>query len=204
MRRRAFFLLNRCITAIVFFCLLVSGCGGLRQTATQPAPISLTVLFFNDLHGHLMPFEIKTPEGGTQEVGGIARMATLIQEIRQENNRKNIQTVVLVAGDILQGTPMSTVFEGEPDIKCLNAMGVNALTVGNHEFDFGLDNFLKIRKEAAFPFLSANIIEKEGERELLQGSKTPSIINLAPEIKIFFKNGSSLVSKDICCNAYAA
>jgi len=71
-----------------------------------------------------------------------------------------------VAGDILQGTPMSTVFKGEPDIKCLNALGVDALTVGNHEFDFGLQNFLDIRQQAAFPFLSANIIAKNTGRKI--------------------------------------
>ncbi|MEZ4550532.1 MAG: hypothetical protein R2874_08690 [Desulfobacterales bacterium] len=57
-----------------------------------------------------------------------------------------------MAGDILQGTPMSTVFRGDPDIRCLNAMGVDAMTVGNHEFDFGLDNFLKLKEQSAFPF----------------------------------------------------
>jgi len=152
----------------------VAGCAGNPADIGPSAPIPVTVLFFNDLHGYLMPFEIKS-EDGRQEVGGIARMATLIHEIREENSRRQAHTLVLVAGDILQGTPMSTVFRGLPDIECLNAMGVDALTVGNHEFDFGLDNFHRLRNQANFPFLSANIVEKEGNRQLCQSFLTISL-----------------------------
>ncbi len=150
--------------AIGLACLL-AGCAGAPSAEKPAEPISLTVLFFNDLHGHLMPFEIKG-ENGVEEVGGIARIATLVRNIREENNRRQVRTLVLVAGDILQGTPMSTVYKGEPDIRCLNAMGVDAMTVGNHEFDFGLENFLKLRQQASFPFLSANIVIKESGRLL--------------------------------------
>ncbi len=155
------------------FLLLVwiAGCAGHLSKGEQPAPIPVTILFFNDLHGHLMPFEIKS-EKGRQEVGGIARMAAVIRDIRAENSRKNVRTLVLVAGDILQGTPMSTVFRGEPDVECLNAMGVDAVTVGNHEFDFGLENFHKLQGRAAFPFLSANIVEKESGRPLCRSFLT--------------------------------
>ncbi|HQG31272.1 MAG TPA: metallophosphoesterase, partial [Deltaproteobacteria bacterium] len=144
-------------TGIVIVFLLVSlmpGCAGRFGEKEAPAHIALTILFFNDLHGHLQPFEIKD-EKGVREVGGIARMAALIRDIRQENSRRGVRTVVLMAGDMLQGTPMSTVFKGEPDIKCLNVMGLDAACVGNHEFDFGLDNFLKLKSQAGFPFLSA-------------------------------------------------
>lgn len=149
---------HRFIIVAVFVCLLMGGCAG-QDDVPPPAPIDVSVLFFNDLHGHLLPFEIKTADG-VRQVGGIARVATLIRRIREHNNAKQIRTVVLVAGDILQGTPMSTVFKGAPDVKCLNAMGVDAMTVGNHEFDFGLENFQKLAEAAQFPFLSANIVEK--------------------------------------------
>jgi 2',3'-cyclic-nucleotide 2'-phosphodiesterase (5'-nucleotidase family) len=152
---------------VVLSLVCLFACAGAPSPEKQPEPISLTVLFFNDLHGHLMPFEIKG-ENGVEEVGGIARVATLVRQIREENNRKHVPTLLLVAGDILQGTPMSTVFKGDPDIRCLNAMGVDAMTVGNHEFDFGLDNFLKLKEQAGFPFLSANIVEKANGRLLCQ------------------------------------
>jgi 2',3'-cyclic-nucleotide 2'-phosphodiesterase (5'-nucleotidase family) len=133
------------------------------QSANDTPPIHATILFLNDIHGHLEPFEINQ-EGKTNEVGGIARIATLITEIKTENNKKDIKTFVLIAGDILQGTPLSTVFKGEPDIKILNNIGVNALTIGNHEFDFGTDNFLLLKKNANFPFISSNIIWKNSRK----------------------------------------
>lgn len=153
------------VLTVLLACLLA--CAGTPLQERQPTPISLTVLFFNDLHGHLMPFEIKG-ERGVEEVGGIARMATLVHHIREENSRRNVRTLLLSAGDILQGTTMSTVFKGDPDIRCFNAMKVDAMTVGNHEFDFGLDNFLKLKEQSDFPFLSANIVVKESGRLLCQ------------------------------------
>ena len=124
-------------------------------------PLRLTILFFNDLHGHLMPQQI-TPEGGRPtEIGGIARIAGLVKKIEAENQKAGARTLLLVAGDVLQGTPMSTVFRGKPDIEAFNLMGVDAMTVGNHEFDFGLDNFLALKKLARFPIISSNIVWKD-------------------------------------------
>lgn len=130
-------------------------------------PTAFSVLYFNDIHGHLRPFKVKTDQGSA-EVGGIARLSTLVKIIREENRRAGRATVVLIAGDILQGTPMSTTFQGEPDVACFNRMGVDAATIGNHEFDFGLDNFLDLQQQAAFPFLSANIVYRESGRQLAQ------------------------------------
>ncbi|HUT51918.1 MAG TPA: 5'-nucleotidase C-terminal domain-containing protein [bacterium] len=130
------------------------------ESATA-APINLTILFFNDLHGHLMPFTVKKDDGSRAEVGGIARIAALANMIRAENEKKGAKTLTLVAGDILQGTPMSTVFHGRPDVEALNMMGVGAMTVGNHEFDFGLDNFLARKDQAKFPFISSNIVWRD-------------------------------------------
>jgi 5'-nucleotidase/UDP-sugar diphosphatase len=147
------------------FVVSLMGCAGSMVQGKRADAVDVTVLFFNDLHGHLKPFEVRE-NGSSMEVGGIARLATLVQKIRSENSKKGIRTVVLAAGDILQGTPMSTVFRGKADIECLNAMGVDAATVGNHEFDFGMDNFLKLQKQATFPWLSANILQKENNRPL--------------------------------------
>ncbi|MGD8549126.1 MAG: 5'-nucleotidase C-terminal domain-containing protein [Desulfobacterales bacterium] len=132
----------------------------MRSFTGEKPPLNITVLFFNDSHGHLRSFKVKT-DTGKVEVGGIARLAELVENIRVENNHKGVRTFLLLAGDILQGTPMSTVFQGRPDVECFNAMGVDAMTVGNHEFDFGFQNFLDLKKIAAFPFLSSNIIRKD-------------------------------------------
>ncbi len=133
--------------------------------AADSEPTGFTVLFFNDLHGHLQPFTVKT-ENGTEEVGGVARLAALVKSIRAENNQKGIKTFLLVAGDILQGTPMSTLFHGEPDMECFKRMGVDAAVIGNHEFDFGLENFRRLQRQAGFPFISANLDWAENGRPL--------------------------------------
>ena len=129
-----------------------------------PAPardIKFTVLFFNDLHGNLMPFKVKKDDGTMGDAGGIAHIAALVKDIRDKNSQKGVKTFLLVAGDMLQGTPLSTVFQGRPDVEIFNAMGVSAMTVGNHEFDFGLNNFLNLKKMAKFPIISSNIIWKD-------------------------------------------
>jgi 2',3'-cyclic-nucleotide 2'-phosphodiesterase (5'-nucleotidase family) len=158
--------------AIIVGMLVVAVGFGCVPTAKNPedqASIKVTVLFFNDIHGHLMPFTVKT-DHGKSEVGGIARLATLIKQIRFENEKKGGKTFLFVAGDILQGTPMSTVFHGEPDIKSMNAMKVDVMTVGNHEFDFGLQNFYRLKKLASFPFISANIVKRDSGERLCDSS----------------------------------
>lgn len=149
------------LTALLIAILVagLGGCAGTLGTGPDPAPIGLTILFFNDIHGHLLPFEV-TEGTHRREVGGIARMAAQVESIRAENRLRNRRTYLLIAGDILQGTPLSTVFHGRPDVECFNAMGVDAMAVGNHEFDFGTDNLRQLEQLAHFPFLSANIREK--------------------------------------------
>ena len=140
---------------------------GLQVQDVERAPVKVTILFFNDIHGHLLPFKVKTDKGKI-EVGGIARISTLIKEIRHENSKKGIRTLVLIAGDILQGTPMSTIFQGRPDVECFNVIGVAAMTVGNHEFDFGMENFLYLKKMASFPFLSSNIVWRQTGKRICE------------------------------------
>jgi 2',3'-cyclic-nucleotide 2'-phosphodiesterase (5'-nucleotidase family) len=119
----------------------------------------LTILYFNDLHGHLVPF---TRQGDSIAVGGAARMATLIRRVREENAQQGRPTLLLNGGDVFQGTPLSTVFKGEPDFKFMNMVGVDAMVLGNHEFDFGLDVLQRRMSEADFPILGANVRRKNG------------------------------------------
>ena len=142
-----------------------------KKRRPEAGSIRATILFFNDLHGNLMPFKVRKEDGSSADVGGISGIAALVKDIRAENGRKGVKTYLMVAGDVLQGTPMSTVFQGKPDIEIFNAMGVNAMTVGNHEFDFGLENFLAIKKTAKFPIISSNIIWKES-RTLMNDPST--------------------------------
>lgn len=110
----------------------------------------LTILHTNDVHSRLDPF----PMDGSRNAGkgGIARRATLIQKIRQE--QKNV--LLFDAGDIFQGTPYFNLYKGEPEILAMNQLGYDAGTIGNHDFDGGIDNMVTQFGKASFPLLIAN------------------------------------------------
>ncbi len=118
--------------------------------AAQPGPVSLTILHTNDVHSRLDPF----PADGGRNAGkgGVARRATLIQQIRQEQ----ANTLLFDAGDIFQGTPYFNLYNGEPEILAMNRLGYDAGTIGNHDFDGGIANMNTQFAKAKFPFLIAN------------------------------------------------
>ncbi len=118
--------------------------------------VDLTILHINDFHGHLLPTPGKNGKPGT---GGMAYIAKMVSEERAKNPEG---TLLLSAGDMFQGTPISNLYRGKPVIEAMNRMGFDAMTLGNHEFDWGMDAFQNLRKAAVFPFLSANIIDDKG------------------------------------------
>lgn len=137
--------------------------------------VDLTLLHINDFHGNLLP---KPGKEGKPATGGMARIAKMVAEEREKNPGG---TLLLSAGDMFQGTPISNLFRGKPVIETMNRMGFDAMTVGNHEFDWGMEAFQDLRKSAAFPFLSANIVDERGA--LLPGVK-PYILLRKKGLKI--------------------
>ena len=114
----------------------------------------LTILHINDTHGHIWP------EG---EFGGFAAIATLVNQAMMSNPN----TIFLHAGDINTGVPESDLQDAIPDIVVLNLMKLDAVTLGNHEFDNDVNVLAKQMNIAAFPFLSANIY-KDGKPAFTQ------------------------------------
>ena len=110
----------------------------------------LTVLHTNDQHSRIEPFDSSYSRNPNQ--GGFARRATLIQQIRSQE--KNV--LLLDAGDIFQGTPYFNFYGGELEFKLMSMMGYDAATMGNHDFDNGLEGFLKALPNAKFPFITSN------------------------------------------------
>lgn len=111
----------------------------------------LTILHTNDTHSRIDPF----PMDGTrnQGLGGVAARSQLINQIRKEED----QVLLLDAGDIFQGTPYFNLYKGEPEIKAMSEMQYDATTIGNHEFDAGLENLAnQLTKHAKFPMLVCN------------------------------------------------
>lgn len=110
----------------------------------------LTILHTNDVHSRIEPFPM---DGGrNQGLAGVAGRAALIKKIRNEEEH----VLLLDAGDIFQGTPYFNIYKGEPEVKAMSMMGYDACTMGNHDFDAGMEVFAERMKTSGFPFLICN------------------------------------------------
>jgi 5'-nucleotidase len=112
--------------------------------------VQLTILHTNDVHSRIEPFPMDGSRN--QGMGGVARRAALINTIRAE--QKNV--LLLDAGDIFQGTPYFNLFGGELEMKLMSDMRYDAATMGNHDFDNGIEGFVKQLPHATFPILVSN------------------------------------------------
>ena len=112
--------------------------------------VKITILHTNDVHSHIDPFPDNDPKYAG--LGGVVRRAALIKKIRSEE--KNV--LLLDAGDVFQGTPYFNMYGGELEFKLMSMMGYDASTIGNHDFDNGLDGLVKQLPHANFPFINCN------------------------------------------------
>ncbi|MBK8362516.1 MAG: metallophosphatase [Bacteroidetes bacterium] len=133
--------------------------GGIALAGLSSLPIDLfakedmtrlTILHTNDVHSRIDPFPPNDPK--YPNMGGVARRAALIKKIR--STEKNV--LLLDAGDIFQGTPYFNLYGGELEFKLMSEMGYDASTLGNHDFDNGIDGLVKQMPNMNFPFLNAN------------------------------------------------
>lgn len=112
--------------------------------------IRLTVLHTNDTHSHIDPFPDDHPK--YPGMGGVRKRKTIIDQIRGENEN----VILLDAGDIFQGTPYFNIYRGEIEFRAMSALKYDAATMGNHDFDIGLEGFLNAYPLAEFPFVCSN------------------------------------------------
>lgn len=112
---------------------------------------SLTILHTNDLHAHLSPLN--------NGRGGFAYLATALRRERAGCN----DCIVLNAGDLVQGDPVSTIFQGVPVFEIANLLGFDAATLGNHDFDYGWEQTRKFISIAKYPIVSCNIVDAAGK-----------------------------------------
>lgn len=113
---------------------------------------TLTILHTNDVHSRIEPLPENLPDPITAGNGGFLRIAAYVNEVRKETPN----LLIFDCGDFSQGTPYYNLFKGEVEISLMNVIGYNAGTIGNHEFDFGLDNLARIFQLANFPIVCAN------------------------------------------------
>lgn len=188
---------GRVLGALSALCLLV-GCA--TEGAFRPAPtVTVSLVGFNDFHGQLLPGNGSVPVArpGSEAVervpaGGAAYLAALIARLRAENSEN---TLVVAAGDLIGASPLvSSLFHDEPTIEVLNRIGVSVSSVGNHEFEKGLEELLRLQhggchpvsadgtqgvigrdtcmtdgrfEGAKFTYLGANVIDRARGRPLL-------------------------------------
>lgn len=122
----------------------------LAQSNAKKSTKKITILHTNDTHSNIDPF----PENHSKYPGkgGVSRRFELINQIRAEEEN----VLLLDAGDIFQGTPYFNKFGGVLEMKLMSMLGYDAATMGNHDFDGGMDGFVKAKQYANFPFLCSN------------------------------------------------
>ena len=109
----------------------------------------LTVLHTNDTHSTILPITAQLPDTSLAGRGGYLRRIVMLKEER----RKDPHLLLFDSGDFSQGSAYYTMFKGEVEVGLMNQMGYDAATIGNHEFDFGLDNMARLFRLAKFPIL---------------------------------------------------
>ncbi len=141
---------------------------GLKAFAVSDLPKdetrSIVIAHTNDMHSHIDPFPEDDPK--YPGLGGMAERATLIDKLRSQHG--NI--LLLDAGDIFQGTPYFNHFGGHLELELMSKMGYDAATMGNHDFDNGMNGFVDAQKKANFPFLCSNY---DFSNTLLNGKTKP-------------------------------
>ncbi|MEP6763728.1 MAG: 5'-nucleotidase C-terminal domain-containing protein [Gemmatimonadaceae bacterium] len=135
-----------------------------KSAATQPAKVHLVIAATTDTHGRVRGWDYYANRGDAAH--GLSRLATIVDSVRQANPRR----VVLVdAGDLLQGNPMTSVAAKvtrgamHPSIAAMNVMKYDAAVVGNHEFNYGVAFLDSTIRQATFPFLAGNVLNVNGK-----------------------------------------
>jgi 5'-nucleotidase len=147
---------NRPYRALAALALFVAMSPAPQACAENAAPVDVRILAINDFHGYLRPpaggIRISDPDDKTKKImvpaGGAEHMATLVKQLRE--NRKN--TIFVAAGDLIGASPfLSAMFHDEPTIEALSMMGLEVASVGNHEFDEGKDELLRMQNGGCHP-----------------------------------------------------
>lgn len=148
---------------------------GLPYDVLAGSDCRLTLLHTNDWHSRIEPFG--SDSGNLKGQGGAAVRSALIKKIRNEEEH-----VLLVdAGDIFQGTPYFNMYGGELEFKLMSAMQYDAATLGNHDFDAGVDGLMKQMPHASFPFINCNYDFSDSP---LNGKVQPHLIVQKGPLKI--------------------
>lgn len=151
------------------------GLGGLSFSFAPGSGKHITILHTNDVHSHIEPFG--PDDARNPNMGGVARRATLIEKIRQENPN----TLLFDAGDIFQGTPFFNFYGGELEFKLMSKLKYDAATIGNHDFDNGIEGLYAQLPHADFNFISSNY---DFSNTIMDGQTIPHKVYTKDGVKI--------------------
>lgn len=143
--------------------------------SAQPSK-KLIMLQTSDVHSRVEP--VNQEGDRNYHEGGMVRRATFLKEFREQNSDN---VLLFDCGDISQGTPYYNMFQGEVEVKMMNGMKYDAMTIGNHEFDFGLSNMARLFKMADFPVVCANY---DFDDTVLKGIVKPYVVLKKAGLKI--------------------
>ncbi len=156
--------INRKLTLVFGFFIFTLALAALPFAGSDAATrVHITILGTTDLHGNIFPVDYYTNKPDNR---GLAKVATLIKRVRKENPN----TVLVDSGDTIQGTPLAYYHNKknnqppDPMMLVMSSLNYDAMTVGNHEYNFGLKVLEKARSEAKFPWLSANTYDTKTGR----------------------------------------
>ena len=137
----------------------------------------LVILHTNDTHSQIFPITSQLPDTMKAGRGGFLRRIAMLKEERA----KNPDLLYFDSGDFFQGSAYFTLFKGDVEVGLMNQMGIDASTIGNHEFDFGLENMARVFKQANFPILCTNY---DFTGTVMEGITKPYIIIKRNGVKI--------------------
>lgn len=132
------------ISLFIFLVLAVS--------VASVAQKQIVILHTNDTHSTIEPVSQYSKVKEAAGKAGCVRRATMVKQLREQNP----DILLFDSGDFSQGSTYYTMYKGEVEVGLMNIMGYNAATLGNHEFDFGLDNLAKLARQASFPIVCSN------------------------------------------------
>lgn len=132
----------------IIICVLILSCSNNEENT------AFTIIHMNDTHSKNKEFVIISKEDGkTNRYGGAARRKTFIDKIKKQNTN----VIVMHAGDTITGSVFSIVYQGMDEVEIMNDLGVQVSTLGNHEFDYGIEQLNNIIKKRNFPTISCNV-----------------------------------------------
>ncbi|AOT71215.1 5'-nucleotidase C-terminal domain-containing protein [Geosporobacter ferrireducens] len=167
MRKKGYFSGRKLFACLLVLSMVLSMFGtGFADTQESTAK-NIVILHTNDIHGRI--------ESDNQAVMGLAKFSAWVKQQKEENPN----TLVLDAGDIFHGLPIVTIDKGESMAKVMNMIGYDAMTAGNHDFNYGYERLLELDQMTKFPVMGANVKKADGTSLL-----TPYIIKEVDGIKI--------------------